>query len=311
MALETASWISQLDPANPVDTDPVGEGNDHIQQIKTVLQNSFPSSSTAAVIPNMSGQNGKYLTTNGTDSSWGTITQTLEGLSDTTISSPSTDQALVYNGAAWVNTDVSAVAPYTGIAGVQVYTGNNTWTKATREAALGVTIKRVIVEVQGGGGSGDNQTGTPRSGAAGGYVRKLIDVSSISSATITVGTGGAYIGGITTSKSTGGNSIWDDGTNTLTAQGGQANGISTAIGGTATGGDLNIPGSDGESNGYSKGASTIFGGGGIGYFANTFGSGGTNAKVYGSGGGCGGGTNGSTGGGAGGAGIVIVWEIAG
>jgi hypothetical protein len=41
--------------------------------IKTVLKNSFPSSSTTAVIPNVSSQSGKYLTTDGTDTSWGEV----------------------------------------------------------------------------------------------------------------------------------------------------------------------------------------------------------------------------------------------
>ena len=41
--------------------------------LKTVLKNSFPSTSTTALVPNMSGQSGKYLTNDGTDSSWGTV----------------------------------------------------------------------------------------------------------------------------------------------------------------------------------------------------------------------------------------------
>lgn len=73
MALESANWITQLVQANPVDGDPVGEGDDHLRMIKTVLKNSFPSSSTTAVIPNVSGQSGKYLTTDGTDTSWGEV----------------------------------------------------------------------------------------------------------------------------------------------------------------------------------------------------------------------------------------------
>jgi len=73
MGVETASYITQLVSTNPVVGDPVGEGDDHIRMVKTVLKNSFPSTSTAAVIPNVSGQSGKYLTTNGTDTSWGTL----------------------------------------------------------------------------------------------------------------------------------------------------------------------------------------------------------------------------------------------
>ena len=41
MSVETASWVTQLNTANPVVGDPVGEGDDHLRMIKTVLQNSF------------------------------------------------------------------------------------------------------------------------------------------------------------------------------------------------------------------------------------------------------------------------------
>ena len=41
--------------------------------IKTVLKNSFPSTSTAAIVPNMSGQANKYLQTDGTDASWAEV----------------------------------------------------------------------------------------------------------------------------------------------------------------------------------------------------------------------------------------------
>ena len=73
MAVESASWVTQLVDTNPVVGDPVGEGDDHLRMIKTVLKNSFPSASTTAIVPNVSGQSGKYLTNDGTDSSWSTV----------------------------------------------------------------------------------------------------------------------------------------------------------------------------------------------------------------------------------------------
>ena len=72
MGVETASWVTQLVATNPVVGDPVGEGDDHLRMVKTVLQNSFPSSSTTAIVPDVSGETGKYLTNDGTDTSWGT-----------------------------------------------------------------------------------------------------------------------------------------------------------------------------------------------------------------------------------------------
>ena len=72
MALESADWVTQLVSTNPVVGDPVGQGDDHLRMLKTVLKNSFPSTSTTAVLPNMSGQTGKVLTNDGTDTTWGT-----------------------------------------------------------------------------------------------------------------------------------------------------------------------------------------------------------------------------------------------
>ena len=73
MGLETASYISQLNTSNPAASDAVGEADDHLKLIKTVLKTSFPSGTTQPQIPNNSGQSGKFLTTNGTDNSWGTV----------------------------------------------------------------------------------------------------------------------------------------------------------------------------------------------------------------------------------------------
>ena len=70
MALETASWITQLVDTNPTTSDPVSQGDDHLKMIKTVLSNSFPSTSTSAIMPNMSGQTDKVLSNDGTDATW-------------------------------------------------------------------------------------------------------------------------------------------------------------------------------------------------------------------------------------------------
>jgi hypothetical protein len=201
-----------------------------------------------------------------------------------------------------------------GLASVQVFTSSGTWTKPS-----GIT--KVMVEVQGGGSSGStsNSSEDNAGGAGGGYARKLIDVSSISSATITVGTGGAgVVGNAIRNGNAGGNSSWSDGTNTVTGNGGVAPDNTHdqhTAGGTATGGDLNISGGTGGSRNLHNAA-------GSGYFGGDsfFGSGGRGAYYgagpsaddgigYGSGGG---GwfwsSAGSTLSGAGADGIVIVTE---
>lgn len=130
----------------------------------------------------------------------------------------------------------SGIADESGLTSVQTFTSSGTWTKPS-----GVT--KVIVEVQGGGSSG-RADGTYLRGAGGGYSKKFIDVSSISSATITVGSGGAAQSANGGAGNAGGSSIWSDGTNTVTGGGGSAHntvGVG-ALGGVASGGDLNING---------------------------------------------------------------------
>ena len=51
MTVETASYISQLNNSYPAVGDPVGEGDDHLRLIKSVLKTSFPSSILLALVP--------------------------------------------------------------------------------------------------------------------------------------------------------------------------------------------------------------------------------------------------------------------
>ena len=49
MALETATYISQLTATNPTASDPVSQGDDHLRLIKSVLQSQFTTLGAAAV----------------------------------------------------------------------------------------------------------------------------------------------------------------------------------------------------------------------------------------------------------------------
>jgi hypothetical protein len=148
-----------------------------------------------------------------------------------------------------------------GLASIQTFTSSGTWTKPA-----GIT--KVIVEVQGGGSSGNrtNTNGIYNAGAGGGYAKKLIDVSSISTATITVGTGGAELNSNGYGNA-GGTSSWSDGTNTLTCTGGAAGAnVSNVsrLGGTGSGGDINISGQAGGTQVTSgSGGDSQLGSGGI------------------------------------------------
>jgi hypothetical protein len=200
----------------------------------------------------------------------------------------------------------TTVSDTSGLASMQVFTSSGTWTKPS-----GVT--KIIVEVQGAGGSGNGGiVATGASGAGGGYAKKLIDVSSISTATVTVGSGGASTTSLTGNG--GGNSIWSDGTNTITCNGGSApSNVSNEVvlGGTSSGGDLNIKGQNGGSRGnYNSYFDTGIGGssflGIAGRPSHDSASSDNDATGYGSGGGMR--NNIISTGGAGANGIVIVTE---
>ena len=82
---------------------------------------------------------------------------------------------------------LSGIVADSGLASVQVFTSNGTWTRPS-----GITKVKVIVT--GGGGGGGGGTGNwnhGQGGCAGGTAIEFIDVSSTASASVTVGTGGA------------------------------------------------------------------------------------------------------------------------
>ena len=195
-----------------------------------------------------------------------------------------------------------------GLNSVQSFTSSGTWTRPS-----GIT--KVIMEVQGAGGGGAGNDGTGyycTGGGGGGYAKKFLDVSSISTSTITVGAAGSG-GGSASNGGAGGATSWADGTNTITGNGGNAGVARTSnnvgeAGGSASGGDININGgysigvyhNQSLDRSYSAGASFL-GNAGIGVT-----SGAEAGTGYGAGGG---GVMASAGtGGAGAPGIVIVWE---
>lgn len=55
MALETVSFVGDLNPANPPGTDPKSQGDDHLRGIKTGLKNSFPGMAGAIIADGVDG----------------------------------------------------------------------------------------------------------------------------------------------------------------------------------------------------------------------------------------------------------------
>ncbi len=85
-----------------------------------------------ALVPSQTGNTGKYLTTDGTNTSWSTISSSatnLDELTDVILTSPTTDQILRFNGTNWVNsTETSGsytlpIASATTLGGIKI--GNN------------------------------------------------------------------------------------------------------------------------------------------------------------------------------------------
>lgn len=196
-----------------------------------------------------------------------------------------------------------------GIKAVTAFTSSGTWNRATGATSA------LVIQTGGGGGGGGNNTGTDTGdGGGGGTTITLVDVTSISSSTITIGSGGSGNTG-TGSGTTGGSTVWSDGTNTITAPGGTGGGSAGAAGsgGVPTTGTLNIPGGDGathSSDGLHVGGSSFWGAGPAMYISFSGAGNGVAATVFGSGGT--GGTRGSSGdinGAAGKAGVMLVIEF--
>lgn len=128
----------------------------------------------------------------------------------------------------WAAPTVSSTA-----ATIQVFTstGANTYTKPAN-------VVYVVVEVQGGGGNGgsDNGSANGAGGGGGGYARKLIPVAQLT------GTMTATVGAAATNSTF----VYNSGATTITGNGGAtASGITPGAGGSASNGDINLPGQDG------------------------------------------------------------------
>jgi hypothetical protein len=206
-------------------------------------------------------------------------------------------------------TGVTTVTNPLGLISTQIFTttGANTWTKPA-----GVSRIRVYVTGAGAGGGGSNDDDAGGGGGAGGTAIELIDVTSVSSVAVTVGAGTRGANNNEFPSLTGGSSSFGS---YCSATGGvmSSNWGQGGLGGTATGGDINLAGGDGatgnidgndNSEGGGTGGSSFWGSGGTG---GSFWASDQAGRVYGSGGGGGHAQTNSTGG-AGANGVVIVEE---
>jgi hypothetical protein len=168
----------------------------------------------------------------------------------------------------------------------------------TGAITLHADTKAFLVEVQGGGGAGGQSAASPPvgqgsaggGGGSGGYVAKWkVKPTGTYSPACTIGAGSS-------SGQSGNNSGFSDGTDTLTAGGGIGGGtginativsVTGGAGGSASGGDVNVPGEPGDASFVvvisgavmargGKGGGSKFGGGGLAPGATSGSAGGAN-----------------------------------
>ena len=74
MTVETASYISQLDPTYPTAGDPKSEGDNHLRLVKTVLKTQFPNFGTNAITATAAEVNYLVGVTSGVQAQLNTLT---------------------------------------------------------------------------------------------------------------------------------------------------------------------------------------------------------------------------------------------
>lgn len=157
-----------------------------------------------------------------------------------------------------------------GLQSMQVFTSSGTWTKP-----MGITkVKVTVIGAGGGGGNTDGSQSTgdaAAGGGGGGSSIKLIDVSSISSETVTIGSGGAGSTSSGGTGSAGGGTSFGSHCSASGGSGGEGSTLNSGPGvpgngGVGSSGDINLtgwagtPGDKTQEYGGGGGASILGGG---------------------------------------------------
>ena len=102
MTVESATYISQLNPAYPAAGDNISEGDDHVRLIKSVLQSQFTGLATTAVTQTSAQMNKLGFEP-------GTIVMFASGTTPTTETISGVKDWLLCNGAAYSTSTYSAL----------------------------------------------------------------------------------------------------------------------------------------------------------------------------------------------------------
>lgn len=163
------------------------------------------------------------------------------------------------------------IGPYST---VELLTSGTEWV-----CPIGVRTARI----RGVGGGASGATGPTDSvyggnGAGAGYFEAIIKPTPGTTYTYTIGAGGAHVTGTSQNGNAGGDTTFTIGGVTMTGNGGPATTTSPLAGGSATNGDINIPGGPSNPSSFTGGSSML------GWGSVRFGSSGLVPTGYGSGG---------------------------
>lgn len=170
-------------------------------------------------------------------------------------------------GALTIDANSHITMPSQPIKTVQTFTstGTSTWTKPT-----GCKYIKVYVTAGGGGGGAHNSDDAQGGGGAGGTAIKIIDVTSVSSVSVTVGAGGTAAAGNTSAGAGSGGASSFGAYCSASGGAGPSTWAVGGRGGVGSGGDLNLYGSDGICGNIDGGGNEESGGnGGESYWGGT------------------------------------------
>jgi len=267
------------------------------------------STNTGGTVTSVTVAAGSGLSGGGTVTTSGTINIANAGVTSNvagtgiSVSGATGAVTIANTGVTSLNGSTGAISLSAGFSNMEVFTSSGSWTVPT-------AVTKALVYVTGAGGSANSATGSGNysggGGGAGGTAIGILTVTPGASITATVGVGSA--------NSNGGNSTFS----TLTGNGGTANSNPGAgyavpgVGGTASGGALNLTGGGGSAGqvfttfspnfGGGGGGNSYWGGGGAGGYTGVATTNGA-ANTGGGGGGAGVGA----GGGTGGSGVIVIF----